>query len=624
MIAPKSGRAGLRAAFCIALAGAVIGGAASARADERVDIAMDVSPTAGAMSDTYVVTIRIDIPGVSGPERFFEPSFDHFRVVDRHVQPPSTSMSFDPKAGQEIRTHQTRRYVLRPRRPGRLSIEAAAVQVRGERHATQGASIHVGSARADASRGAEEGARFGGEHEVPGFAPPDPDRQSDLFLHVVADRRELFVGEQVIVTWLLYARSDVLRFEPVVPSLDRLWSETLYEPDTYFSYHDANVGGREYKVAVVSKRALFPTSAGRVDIEPFRARVATLGAAMDEPAQIESARIALDVAPLPEGAPADFDDSYVGSFSIEAEVDRRAIDAGESFTLELTVRGEGAIRRTSPPRLDLEGFEVRVPRDFEQSIDTSGDVVRGERSYRYWMTPRRGGEQVIPSIELSYFEPESERYEQTATDPIPVAVHGDPSQLDTAEGEGESAVSRDIRLIREGTEITSRTAPSLYRRWWYWVIVALPPLSFLALVFTDRVRERLRRETPRSRLRRARGRAQKRFRVAEIHLRGHRPAPFFGELSRVIHEHIEERVGRPVHSLTRGDLKSYLRERGVPRQTVEALDRELDSFDAARFSPSASGTNEMRQALRRTRDLLREIEKAPLVTDPDTTEEAER
>jgi hypothetical protein len=577
-----------------------------------VEITMDVSPTAGAMTDTYVVTIRLDISGVSGPERFFEPSFEHFEVVDRHVQPPSTSMSFDPRRGQEIRTHQTRRYVLRPTRPGRIRIEPASVQVRGQIYETRGAVVEVGSARADLGAPDEAGAGVPGVAQVPGFQPPDRVDDDDVFLHAVADRREVYVGEQVIVTWLLYARSDVLRFEPQVPSLDLVWSEILHEPDTYFTYHDTRVGGRVYTVAIVSKRALFPTRPGTLEIEPFRARVTTLESPLDAPLVVESDRLALEVQGLPEGAPADFDPSYVGRYEVEASVDRATIDAGESFTLALTVRGEGAIRRTSPPRLDLEGFDVRVPRDFEQTVEAAEDRVRGERVYRYWMTPLRGGEQVIPAIELSYFDPTTATFERTRTDPIPVEVIGDPSLVAAADGDGEAVMRRDIRLIREGTTISSRTSQGLFRLWWYWLIVVAPPLLYLALVVRDRVRERLRRETPRSRLRRARGRAQRRFRVAEIHLRGQRPAQFFGELTRVIHEHIEERVGRPVHSLTRVELKRYLHERGVPRQTVDALDRELESFDVARFSPSASGAGEMRQALKRTRDLLREIEKAPL------------
>jgi hypothetical protein len=578
----------------------------------EVAIIMDVSPTAGAMTDTYVITIQLDIAGVSGPERFFEPSFEHFEIVDRHVQPPTTSMSFDPRRGQEIRTHQTRRYVLRPTRPGRLRIEPAAVQVRGERYETRGAVIEVGSARADLGAPDDPGAAFAGIARVPGFQPPDPGRDEEVFLHAVVDRRELHVGEQAIVTWLLYARSDVLRFEPQVPSLDLVWSEILHEPDTYFTYHEARIGGRAYTVAIVSKRALFPTRPGALEIEPFRARVTTLESPLDEPMFVESDRLVLAVKGLPEGAPPDFDPSYVGRYEVEASVDRATIDAGEFFTLALTVRGEGAIRRTSPPRLDLEGFDVRVPRDFEQTIEAADDVVRGERVYGYWVTPLRGGEQVIPAIELSYFDPATETFERTRTDPIPVEVRGDPSLVTATDGDGEAVMRRDIRLIREGTQIASRTTPGLYRLWWYWLIVVALPLLYLALVIGDRVRRRLRRETPRSRLRRARGRAQRRFRVAEIHLRGQRPAQFFGELTRVIHEHIEERVGRPVHSLTRAELKRYLHERGVPRQTVEALDRELESFDVARFSPSASGPGEMRQALKRTRDLLREIEKAPL------------
>jgi hypothetical protein len=148
-------------------------------------------------------------------------------------------------------------------------------------------------------------------------------------------------------------------------------------------------------------------------------------------------------------------------------------------------------------------------------------------------------------------------------------------------------------------------------------------LIFFSVVAVDRIRGRMRRDTPRARLRRARGRARKRFRVAEIHIRGNRPSRFFGELAHVIHEHLEERVGQPVRQMTRAELREFLSGRGFAEPTIKRIDDEIQNCDFARFAPAASGPGEMKAALRRTKELLREIEKTRLVGDTSAADEAE-
>jgi hypothetical protein len=104
--------------------------------------------------------------------------------------------------------------------------------------------------------------------------------------------------------------------------------------------------------------------------------------------------------------------------------------------------------------------------------------------------------------------------------------------------------------------------------------------------------------------------ARHRLRVAEYHIKASRPSAFFGECARVIYEHLEYRVGAKVEALTLAELRAHLESRGFPKETAEAVVKELENCDFARFAPSASGPGEMRAALRRVRLLLGMIEKA--------------
>ncbi len=599
-------------------------GIAAPAAAQPLRFTLDVSPEAGGIDDTYTATVHIEMSGVTGPDRYWHPDFGDFEVQNNQVQ-QGTSTVLDPTRGQQIRTAIVRRYELRPTRGGRIRVRPAKIRIAGKEYETGSVLVQVGPSSGLAA-GNDPGSGQGssaadptaaGSIGVPGFAQPD-DRLSseDMFLHVVADKREAYVGEQITVTWLIYTRSEILKFEPKPPSLNGLWPEILYEPDAYFTYHETTVGGAPYVVAIVSKRALFPTQSGRLEVKPFRAKVASLSSSPNRSSNLSSRSVNIRVKPLPGNPPPGFDPTYVGRFEVESSVDRNQIEASESLTLMVKVKGEGAIRRTEAPKLAFPGFSFRAPRDTQDSVDVASGLVRGERVYRYWTTPEQGGSLTIPPIQLPYFDPRSGSYKVASSRPIPILVRGDPGKLGRpVEGDGrENVIPRDIQLLHEGDAISSRAMPRLYRSSWFWVLAALPPLAFALVLGFDRVRQQLKKETPRSRLRRARGRARKRFRVAEIHLRGNRPAKFFGELQRVLYDHIEERVGQPVQAKTRDELRSFLGDNGFDDTTVRQIDHSLEAFDFARFAPTAAGPGEMRAQLRQLKELLEKIEKVRLAT----------
>ena len=576
---------------------------------------LEVSPDVGTLTDTFTATVRIEVAGLAGPDRFWDPDFGDFKVLDTQTK-TSNSSQIDPQRGQQLKVTEIRRYTLQPRRYGSLLIGPARVLIDGEDFETRRARVRVTKERNDVPASAMDDLdpTAGFEGGVPGFVPPDPSRGSeDLFLYAVADKSEVYVGEQVTVTWLLYANAEVLKFEPRPPPLSGFWSEIVYEADSFFTYHDTLVGRVPFTVAMISKRALFAAEPGMVRIRPFQADVTTLETPTGRSKSLRSQPLRVRVKPLPAGAPEGFDPSYVGRFEAEAVVDRMRIHAADALTLSLTIRGSGAIRRTSPPALNVSGFAFETPRDYEEEVAFEGNRATGERTYRYWATPQRAGVQAIPAILVPYFDPELATYEVARTRPIAVEVVGDPASVGTEDERAPTKpIGRDIRLIHLDGSPASPRHSRLLGGAWFWLLALLPPALYILIVGADRLRRRLAQETPRGRLRRARGRARQRFRVADIHLRGQRPAKFFGELSRVISEHIEERVGQPIQSMTRDEMRAFLGKRGFDGTTIKQIEDSLETFDFARFAPSAAEDLEMRTALRRTKELLKRIESMPL------------
>lgn len=266
--------------------------------------------------------------------------------------------------------------------------------------------------------------------------------------------------------------------------------------------------------------------------------------------------------------------------------------------------------RTSAPKLRFPGFVFEEPRDFEFQKFSDGDRIGGERLYRYWTTPSIGGEQTIPPIEVPYFDPQAGAYQVASSAAIGVTVEGDPDSAKAAAKEraDSGTIQRDIRLIRPTSDVESRVLVLLHRQGWFWWLLCLPPFGYFALVLGDRFRRRLRKETPRVRLRRARGKARAQLRVAEIHLRGQRPAKFFAALSHAMYDHLEEWLDHSLQSMTQQDMRSFLRARGFDSATIRRIEDDLNACDHARFAPSAIDEKEMRAAVERTKALLERVE----------------
>jgi hypothetical protein len=583
----------------------------------RPRLTMTVAPQEVALGETVTLTVEIDLPGLSGPDRYWHPDTALFKVVDSQIK-RGTQTTMDAQQGQRLRSVEVYRYVLLPQNTGRLRIGPAKIRVGQDEWETPQASVKVLAKGGIGMSTDGIGDTDADGLDAPGYVPPTGPRQ-DVFLYAVADKNSVWAGEQLTVSWLLFTRTEVLKYEPTPPALTGLWSETLFEPSAFFKYSDVRLGVDDYVVALVSKRAIFATSPGTLVVPPLEAKIATMSTAVGRSDAIFSNAIEVEIRPLPAPMPPGFDASYVGKYELMAAVDRDLLPAGQPLTLSLRVQGQGAIRRTTAPRLRFPGFLFELPRDHETKDMRQGDTVAGERLYRYWTTPTESGDLVIPAIELTYFDVESGSYQVARTQPIGITVEGTMDDVADAERNASAAlaVNRDIRLAHNTRHVQSRVLVDSYRQPWFWWLLCAPFGVYLLVVGGDRLRRRRKKETPRARLRRARGKARARYRLAEIHLKGLRPAKFYAELSHAIYEHMEEWLAESMQPLTRAEMKSYMLSRGLEAGMVARVLSVLEAFDQARFASSKIGAEEMKRDLERTKELLSRVErnKGGLVED---------
>ncbi len=121
--------------------------------------------------------------------------------------------------------------------------------------------------------------------------------------------------------------------------------------------------------------------------------------------------------PPEEGRP----ESYIGAIGMmecEAQVTPEEVRVGDPLTLTLNLRSEGSLALAVPP--DLE----QIPEFAEQFriYDASTDTQGGTRRFVYALRSKTATVDAIPSIPLSYFDVETERYVTLETERLPVDV----------------------------------------------------------------------------------------------------------------------------------------------------------------------------------------------------------
>jgi hypothetical protein len=136
---------------------------------------------------------------------------------------------------------------------------------------------------------------------------------------------------------------------------------------------------------------------------------------------IESLPTEFHVLPLPTaGRPADFSGA-VGAFKVSSEVSSLKAAAGDPVTLRMHVTGAGNFDRVDSNMLEhIDNWKTYPPK----SSFTAGDLVgyKGEKTFEQPLIASQTGEQTIPGLSFSYFDPESRHYERAQTAPIKVEI----------------------------------------------------------------------------------------------------------------------------------------------------------------------------------------------------------
>ncbi|MCK4271011.1 protein BatD [bacterium] len=588
---------------------------------EELTFSASVDRTRVGLDDYLTLTVSVsgkDIGGISQPDL---PSLDGFEIVGTN----SSSSSQFTLVNGKMTSSKTIDYIytLRPREVGKITIGAATLKLKGKTYKTEPIEIEVVAGSASSQGKTQPSPRTSSP------SPPSPTenlQSEDLFLRADFDQKKVYPGQQVTVTYTLYNRTQLANVQyEQVPSFTGFWAEEIYNADR-LNFQQQVIGGKQYQVAVLKKLALFPTTCGKIQVDPMelvcdlrlRSRDFFDFFGRTKRVRISNKPVTITVQPLPdEGKPQGFAGT-VGRFSITASVDQRQVRAGEALQLVVKIRGQGNLKTLPAPQLPpLDNFKSFEP-EIQEQMSTTGDKIGGTKTYRYVLIPKQQGQFLIETVQFSYFDPARKAYQTARTEPIAIEVlPGEKGEFPLILGLGREEIKllgRDIRYIKPSTAAIKDEGGDLYSNRAFQILQIAPLLAIFAAILTRRRRDRIRTDVGYARWRGAYRQSRQGLRAAHRLMRSESSARFYSAMAKTLSNYLGDKLNISVGGITSQHLRDELVGRQMEEQLVQQILDCLHACDYSRFAPASSQLADMETMLKRVRDLISRLEKTGLGT----------
>ena len=593
--------------FMLVLSLLMLSWAASAQVSFTVD-----APALTALGRPFNVAFTID----AEPEQnsFKAPEFEeNFDVVAGPSTSVGRSMQFI-NGKQSSSYNYTITYALMPRESGTFTIGSASVKVDGKTYTTRPMLVEVIAEK--------QGAGV----KTPNTSPEGSIGRDDIFLRLKVSDTELYKGESLRASLVLYTRVTVENIESLtMPPFDGFWSQEL-SFDNAPSREEYN--GRVYETYKITELLLSPQESGKIVVPEAVMDVVAQVVVQDRrnydpifggrqvyrvSRELKSAPVTINVKEFPAGAPQSFNGA-VGNFSLRSTMPAAEIDANSADQIELTISGTGNLKFITAPRITLpESFEVYDTKVVDNCKITATGTT-GSLTYTYPFVARSAGAFTIPRIEFSFFNPDTQAYETLATEPFTLVVKDDGSIAASAPatsnynyGGPMRQLDRDIRFIHTG-KLPKRAAAAFILTPLYWLAIVAMVALFILIYAVLRKRIRERSNTVVRRMRHADKMAVQRLRMAERYMNEANRHAFYEEMLRAMWGYIGDKFNIPVASLTKEKIREELYRRNVAEATAEQFCEVISRSEEAQYAPSASG--EMTDIYAEAVEVISKIESA--------------
>ncbi len=359
-------------------------------------------------------------------------------------------------------------------------------------------------------------------------------------------------------------------------------------------------------------RTLWPPKSGVPDVGGIRVRMTyplklrevqnlffdrQLTITESRPLAVTAEATGIEVLPLPEaGRPASFTGA-VGTFQLDVSARPTTVAVGDPITLTIALvdqtKGGSNMDTLQPPAL---AATAALTKDFRVPSDALSGTVNGSvKRFTVTVRPQRAGIPEVPPIEFSYFDPAQKRYVTVKSRPIPLTVtpaaQMDLSKIVTGEGAAPPGGARTpaTQLTEvEGGLVANRPVTSallanhrIELDAMALLALGMPPAAAAGALAWRLHRRRHESDAGLARRSRARQNAERRVLAAND----------AAGVAGAVTGFVEDSLGRPAGTLTRGDLSAVLAASRVPEGVRTCIAELLVRCDRARYAPGAEGAS---------------------------------
>ncbi len=410
-----------------------------------------VNETTVADNERFQVSFTFSGSSINNLSKFTPPSFENFLILSGPNQ--STSIQIINGAQSASLTYT---YLVQPKGIGTFTIGSAGISQAGNTYKSETIKITV-------VKGADKPKQQKDDNQI-----SEAEIAKNLYIRANVDKTRAFKGEQVTVVYKLYTRLSIASQMGInkLPQYQGFWAEEL-ETSGNINFTTEIIEGKQFRVGVLKKVALFPTQTGSLEVTPFELTVPIekpkqrngksiwddffgdpFGRSQIYEFNAKSNVVKIEVEPLPPGQP-DFFKGAVGDYSFEAKLNNTTVKSNEPLTLNINISGTGNIKLLDMPELNLpNGFEKYEPKINEQ-INRKGKIS-GSKTGEYLFVPRVVGLREIPPIEFSYFDPSKKKYVTLKSESFKIDIKpGDKQAATEVVGkEDVKELGTDIRFIK--------------------------------------------------------------------------------------------------------------------------------------------------------------------------------
>lgn len=542
---------------------------------------------------------QIDFSLNGNGDRFSAPTFSGFEVLSG----PNVSQSMTSINGNTTSSNAYS-YILAAPKEGDYTIGSASIYVNGRILTTRPIRIHVTKGTPQNRRAIQQQQQQM-QADVDD-AKPSSDMSKKLFIRAVVDKSNVYQGEQLSVTYRLYTRVGILQSQmDKLPDLNGFWSQDTIDPkqQQQVQWKTEILNGTRYNVADLKQAILFPEHSGNLTIDPMgmtfivREQAAARdimeqffgGAFRDVKVKVKSIPVTVHVKPLPEaGKPIDYSGA-VGTFVMDASVDKKSLKANETLNYNIKITGAGNIKLFKP-------LSPAFPTDFEKYdpkvTDTinKGTRISGSRLYNFLLIPRHAGNYTIDPVKFTYFNPATRRYITLTSKLFQISVakgaaETNVSTLSAADKQDVKLLDKDIRYIKTGEGFLNKRGDTFFGSVLYYILLLLGPIIFIVALIYRRWYEKQNSDIVKVRSRKASKVAAKHLANAKLQLSGKNSKGFYEALFKGIYGYLSDKLNIPYATLDKETIATALKQHSVNENLITQLQDTLDLCDMARFSP---------------------------------------